>query len=81
MFGIAHAQNNLFFTKIATSNENLQLAKRKEKEGEKTNLIKKHVKIEVLYGKKRLRELLSELRFQLVQRLRKSISLSAFIKL
>jgi hypothetical protein len=42
MFGIAHAQNNLFFTKIAASNENLQLAKRKEKEGEKTNLIKKN---------------------------------------
>ncbi len=51
MFGIAHAQNNLFFTKKAASNENLQLAKRKGKEGEKTNLIKKHVKIEVLYGK------------------------------
>ena len=50
MFGVAHAQNNLFFTKIAARNENLQLAKRKEK-GEKTNLIKKHVKIEVLYGK------------------------------
>ncbi len=36
---------------MAASDENLQLDKRKEKEGEKTNLIKKHVKIEVLYGK------------------------------
>ena len=51
MFGIAHAQIILFFSKMAASDENLQLAKRKEKEGEKPNLIKKHVNIEVLYGK------------------------------
>ena len=52
MFGIAHAQIILFFSKMAASDElNLQLAKRKEKEGEKPNLVKKHVKIEVLYGK------------------------------
>ncbi len=36
MFGIAHAQIILFFSKMAASDElNLQLAKRKEKEGEK----------------------------------------------
>ena len=52
MFGIAHARIILFFSKMAASDElNLQLAKRKEKEGEKPNLKKKHVKIEVLYGK------------------------------
>ncbi len=52
MFGIAHAQIILFFSEMAASDElNLQLAKRKEKEGEKPNLVKKHVKIEMLYGK------------------------------
>ena len=50
MFGIAHAQIILFFSKMAASDElNLQLAKRKEKEGEKPK--KTPVKIEVLYGK------------------------------
>ncbi len=52
MFGTAHAQIILLFSKMAAGDElNLQLAKRKEREGEKPNFIKKPLKIEVLYGK------------------------------
>ena len=42
MFGIAHVQINLFFSKMAASDENLQIVKRKEKEGEKNEFDKKN---------------------------------------
>ena len=42
MFDIANAQNNLFFSKMAASNESLKLPKGKKNRVKKTNLIKKN---------------------------------------